>query len=144
MAQMTLSDISARMAEIDYAMLSTKAGNGHIASRPMSNNGDVEYQGDSYFFAMGDTHSVGEIERDPKVGLSFHGSKGLLGQTAIFIAVEGVAELVRDKAAFEAHWNKDLDRWFEKGIDTPGLVMIKVHAARIHYWAGQEEGEVPV
>jgi len=144
MAQMTLPDLSKQMAKIDFAMLMTRAADGNIAGRPMSNNGDVDYTGDSHFFAMGDTHTVGEIEKDPKVALSFAGSKGLLGQPGIFIAVEGTAELMRDKAAFEAHWNKDLDRWFEKGIDTPGLVMIKVHATRIHYWDGEEEGEVPV
>ena len=26
--------------------------------------------------------------------------------------------------------------------DTPGLVLIKVHAIRIHYWDGEDEGEV--
>ncbi len=144
MARMTLSDISERMAKIDFAMLMTRAADGNIAGRPMSNNGDVDYTGDSHFFALESTHTVGEIGKDPKVALSFAGNKGLLGQPGIFIAVEGMAELIRDRAAFEAHWNKDLDRWFEKGIDTPGLVMIKVRATRIHYWDGEAEGEVPV
>ena len=33
-------------------------------------------------------------------------------------------------------------RWFEKGIYTPGIVIIKAHATRIHYWDGTEDGEV--
>ena len=37
-----------------------------------------------------------------------------------------------------------LDRWFEKGIDTPGIVLIKVKATRITFWDGEEEGEVAV
>ena len=52
--------------------------------------------------------------------------------------------MIRDKAAFEAHWNKDLDVWFEKGVDTPNLVLIKVHATRIKYWDGEDQGEIIV
>jgi general stress protein 26 len=144
MSQMTLTDLSKKMADIDFAMLSTRAENGNIAARPMSNNGEVEYKGDSYFFALEETHTVGEIRKDPVVGLTFTGSKGLLGKPPVFIAVEGKAELIKDKAAFQEHWTKDLDRWFQQGADTPGLTLIKVHATRIHYWDGEEEGEVPV
>ena len=56
--------------------------------------------------------------------------------------MEGRAELIRDKAAFAAHWTKDLDRWFEQGVDTPGLVLIEVQATRVHYWDGEDEGEI--
>ena len=50
----------------------------------------------------------------------------------------------RDKAIFKAHWTSDLDRWFDKGVDTPNIVLIKVKANRITYWDGEEEGEVQV
>ena len=53
-------------------------------------------------------------------------------------------ELIRDKGAFAEHWSKDLDHWFEQGVDTPGLILIKVHAKRAHYWDGEDEGEVLV
>lgn len=56
--------------------------------------------------------------------------------------VEGRASLIHDKAQFAVHWPKDLDRWFPQGIDTPGLTLIKVHAGRVHYWDGGDEGEV--
>ena len=140
--QRTLSDISEKMRDIDFCMLSTRAANGAIAARPMSNNREVDYDGDSWFFTCDDAHSVGDIGRDPNVGLSFHGKDGLLGRPGIFIAVEGQAELIRDKAQFEAHRTEGLDRWFKQGVDTPGLVLIKVRATRIHYWDGGDEGEV--
>lgn len=144
MSHMTLSDLSKKMSDIDFAMLSTRAEGGEIAGRPMSNNGNVEYRGDSHFFTWEESRTVQDIKRDPKVGLSFAGSKGLLGKPPIFIAVEGLAELIRDKATFQEHWTKDLERWFKDGVDTPGLVLIKVHATRIHYWDGEDEGEVAV
>ncbi len=142
MSQMTLSDLSDKMRDIDFAMLSTRAEGGQIAARPMSNNGDVDYNGDSFFFTFEQSHTVQDIQRDPQVGLSFTGAKGLLGKPPIFISVEGNAELIRDKAAFEAHWTEDLDYWFKDGIDTPGIVLIKVHASRLHYWDGQDDGEI--
>ena len=144
MSQMTLSDLADKMREIDFAMLSTRAEGGQIAARPMSNNGDVDYDGDSFFFTFEQSHTVQDIQRDPQVGLSFTGAKGLLGQPPIFISIEGKAELIRDKAAFEAHWTKDLDYWFKDGIDTPGVVLIKVHAGRLHYWDGQDDGEISI
>jgi len=108
----------------------------------MSNNGDVDYDGDSYFFAFDSADMVAEIERDPKVALSFTGSKSLLGKPPLFVAVEGHATLSRDRAALQAHWVPDLERWFTQGVDTPGIVLIQVKATRIHYWAGEDEGEI--
>ena len=35
-----------------------------------------------------------------------------------------------------------MERWFPQGIETPGLVLLKVHASRLHYWDGEDEGEV--
>ncbi len=142
MAEKTMTDVAKDMRDIDFAMLSTRAANGAVASRPMSNNGEVEYDGDSFFFSYESAHTIGDIERDPQVGLAFTGAKGLLGRPPLFIAVEGKATLIRDKEAFRQHWTKDLDRWFDKGIDTPGIVLIKVHADRIHYWDGQKQAEV--
>ncbi len=144
MAEMTLSELSERMKKIDFAMLSTRTANGAVSSRPMSNNGEVEYTGSSFFFSYDKARTIADIEKDAQVGLTFFGSKGLLGKPPVFIAVEGKAELIRDKSAFAEHWTKDLDYWFKQGIDTAGLVLIKVEAIRVHYWDGEDQGEVAV
>ncbi|MEG3144616.1 pyridoxamine 5'-phosphate oxidase family protein [Sphingomonas sp. RT2P30] len=138
----TLADLAETMRDIDFTLLTTVAADGGLAARPMSNNRDVDFDGDSFFFALGDTQVVADIARHPKVGMTLHGNSGLLGKPPVFIAVAGTAELIRDKAAFEQHWNKDLDRWFEQGTDTPGLTLIKVHAEHVHYCDGDEQGEV--
>ena len=33
---------------------------------------------------------------------------------------------------------------FKDGVDSPGLVLIKAHATRIHSWDGEDQGEVKV
>jgi general stress protein 26 len=132
----TLAEISKKMRKIDIAVLSTHTDGGDIAGRPMSNNGDVDYDGGSFYFTTEQSRMVQDIARDPRVALAFQDGK------AFHVAVEGEATLVRDRQRFEAHWNPDLDRWFADGVDTPGLVMIEVHARRIHYWDGEDNGEV--
>lgn len=142
MSEMTLHDLSKKMAKLDYAMMTTQCLDGGTTSRPMSNNGDVEYDGDSYFFAYADSRKVLEIRSDPEVSLTFTGAAGMLGGPPLFVTVEGAASLIDDIATFEEHWTKDLGRYFPDGIDTPGIVMIKVQAERIRYWNGGDEGTI--
>ena len=141
----TLADISEAMKDIDFCMLVSRAGDGSLGGRPMSNNREVEYEGTSRFFTYADTRMAQDIERDGAISLTYQGKAGLLGvvgKPGLFVHVEGEARLVRDKARFAEHWVKSLDRWFEQGIDTPGLALIEVEAKRIHYWDGEDEGEV--
>jgi general stress protein 26 len=125
MARKSLADIAKEMAGIDIAILSTHTESGAIASRPMSNNGDVAYDGTSYSFTYERTCAVSDIQRNPKVALGFLSESGIFSN-GIYVAVEGTAELIRDKSAFQQHWTSDLDKWF--GVDTPGIVLIKVKA----------------
>lgn len=141
----TLADIAKAMKDIDFCMLVSRTADGSIGGRPMSNNREVEYEGTSWFFTFDDTRMAEDIARDPSVGLTYQGKAGLLGvlgKPGLFIHVEGHARVVRDKAKFAEHWDGSLDRWFEDGIDTPGLALIEVEAKRIHYWDGEDEGEV--
>ncbi|MES2497629.1 MAG: pyridoxamine 5'-phosphate oxidase family protein [Pseudomonadota bacterium] len=142
MSGRTLAELAEKMRDIDFTMLSTRTAGGAIGARPMSNNREVDYDGDSYFFTYDDSLMVADIRSEPRVGLSYQAKSGLLGMRPLFLAVEGRADIVRDSDSFADHWSKSLDRWFPQGIDTPGLVMIHVRAERIHYWDGEDEGEV--
>lgn len=144
MTTMTKQDLSKAMAKIDFAMLTTRSASGELATRPMSNNGEVDWNGDSFYFSWDTAKTIADIEGDSKVALSFQGSGHLLGKPPLFIAIEGHATLIRDKSKFQAHWHKGLDRWFSDGVDTDGLVLIQVGAHRAHYWDGEENNEVPV
>ena len=143
MPERTIADLAEKMKDIDFAMLATHH-DGAIAARPMSNNREVAWDGDSWYFTWDSALMVSDIARDPRVTLTFQGTAGLLGMLPFFVAVEGDADIVRDKARFAEHWTKGLDRWFEQGPDTPGLAMIHVRATRVHYWDGEDEGEVMV
>lgn len=139
---LTMAELAEKMRDIDFAMLSTRTGGGAISARPMSNNREVDYDGDAWFFAEETTRMVADIEVDPQVGLSYQAKSGMLGLRPYFLHVEGKATLVRDKAQFAQHWTSGLERWWPDGIDTPGLLLIRVTGKRAHYWDGEAEGEV--
>ncbi len=141
MTQLTLKDISKLIRDIDVCMMTTVTSGEALESRPMSNNKEVDYDGSSYFFSLDKFSAVQEIEADAQVNLAYVRQDSLFSKSA-YISVTGKAQLIRDKAEFKKHWMKDVEVWFKDGIDTPGLVLIRVDAQRIKYWNGTEEGEV--
>jgi general stress protein 26 len=138
----TLNEIAEAMKDIDFCMLSTHTEGGAIGSRPMSNNREVEYDGDSWYFTSDDTRTVQDVTANPQVSLGFQAKSGLLGMRPFFVSIEGTAAVIRDKAQFAEHWTSGLERWFPEGVHTPGLVLIEVSGKRAHYWDGEDEGEI--
>ena len=133
-----LPAIAELLARLDICMLTTRTDDGALHGRPMSNNGAVEYDGDSWFFASADSRKVREIEADPNVELAFIDSR-----EATWINVEGIATIVRDDVAAKRRlWLDDLERWFTDGPDDPSVVLIKVRARHIDAWS--KAGETTV
>lgn len=129
-----LKAIAEMLARLDICMLTSKADDGALHGRPMSNNGDVEYDGDSWFFARAGSRKIREIEADPSVELAFIDSPN-----GTWINVEGSATVLRDDVERKrALWQDDLGRWFENGPDDPEVVLIKVSAVHIDAW-GRED-----
>ena len=137
MADRTLSDIAAKLAEIDIAMLVTKTGDaGAIAARPMSNNKDVSAEDATTFhFTTDDGRIDDDLKRSSECGATYSSGE-------FYCAVQGTGKIHRDRAALEKHWVKDLEKWFEKGLDTEGLLLIEVSPRRITWWEGREQGEL--
>jgi general stress protein 26 len=135
-SQKSLPDLAESMRGIAVATLSTHSEGGQIAGRPMSNNGEADYDGTSYYFTFEQSRTVNDIRSNPTVALAFQGKE------FFSLAVEGQAELIQDKNQMKERWAPYLDRWFKDGLDTEGIVMIKVNAARVHYWDGEDDGEV--
>jgi general stress protein 26 len=140
----SISDLSEKMKDMDFCTMTTVTEDGELSGRPMSNNREVDYEGDSWFFADGDSRLVSDIENRPDVSLSFQGKAGLLGLRPLFIIVEGAGQIVRDRETFAKHWHKELERWWPEGVETVGLTLVKVRASRLHYWDGDDQGDVSI
>jgi len=139
MSKLDLKDISDAMKHVDICMLTTAA----MESRPMSNNKDVDYDGDTYFFARDGEELIRDIEKDPEVNLAYIHAPAIVGKT-LYMSVNGRADVVRDRAEMKKHWVPDLEAWFQQGVDTPGLAMVHVRANSVKYWQGQDNGVVKV
>ena len=116
---------------VDICMLTTVDENGELHSRPMSNNGDVEFDGDLWFFTYGSSLKADEVGRVPKVNASFADIKHQR-----YVSLTGEARVVRDRGKLEELWTPMLKAWFPDGINTPDIALLKVSAERAEYWDG--------
>jgi general stress protein 26 len=115
--------------EIDFCMLTTIDENGDLHSRPMSSNGDIDENGDLWFFTGVSSLKVSEISNAPKVNVSFADPKN-----QHYISITGVAELVRDRKKIEELWKPEFKMWFPKGKDDPEIALLKIHLEKAEYW----------
>ncbi len=137
MSDRSIADIAKRMKQIDIAMFVTKTGDDNkIAARPMSNNRDVnEQDGTTYHFTTDDGRIDNDLKNSSQCGATY--SEG-----EFYAAIQGTGKLIKDRATQEKHWVKDLEKWFDKGLDTDGLILIEVKPDRIAYWDGRDQGEL--
>lgn len=136
MPDQKMTQLARKMRGLDLCLMTTVTSYGRLASRPMSNNGEVEYNGTSYFFTWADSRTARDIGKNKHVQLNFRAEKEFL-----FVSVQGEATLTTDRDAMQQHWQEQLTQWFKEGLDTPGLTMIEVKAKRVNWW-GEEDGEI--
>ena len=136
MDSISVKDLAKMMKQLDFCMMTTADGRGTLHARPMSNNREVDYDGDSYFFSYEDTGKVRQLRESPLVSLTFQ------GEDMLFLQLYGRASIVTQRGRMEEHWSEDLNRWFPQGLETPGLVMIQVKATSAQYWHKEKEGKV--
>ncbi len=67
----TVRKVAKLMRDLDFCMMTTHAGRGGLHARPMSNNGEVEFDGHVWFFSAADARKVREIEANSAVHLAY-------------------------------------------------------------------------
>ena len=95
--------------EIDFCMLTTVDEDGDLYSRPMSSNGEIDRDGDIWFFTNSSSHKVSEIARLPKVNVSFADT-----ENQRYVSVSGTGQLIRDQKKIEELWNRSLRFGFRR------------------------------
>lgn len=115
--------------DIDFCMLTTVDEGGDLHSRPMSSNGDIDEDGDLWFFTSASSHKVSEIEKLPKVNVSFADP-----DNQRYISVSGTAQLVRDRAKIDELWRPEFKIWFPEGKDDPEVALLRVNLEKAEYW----------
>ena len=115
--------------DIDFCMLTTVDEGGGLHSRPMSSNGDIDENGDIWFFTNASSHKVSEIAKLPKVNVSFADP-----DKQRYVSVSGTAQLVRDRAKIDELWRPEFKIWFPEGKDDPEVALLCVSLEKAEYW----------
>lgn len=115
--------------DIDFCMLTTVDEKGDLHSRPMSSNGDIDHNGDIWFFTNASSHKVSEIQKLPKVNVSFADP-----DNQHYISISGNAQLVRDQNKIEELWRPEFKMWFPEGKDDPDIALLRVSLEKAEYW----------
>ena len=115
--------------DIDLCMLTTVDESDDLHSRPMSLNGDVDDNGNLWFFTSSNSHKASEIERTPNVNVSFIDT-----DQQHYVSISGDAELVHDKQKIKELWKPVLKAWFPDGPDQPDVALLKIKVKKAEYW----------
>ena len=127
MSQEQIQKVWNLIKDIKYAMLTSDDG-GVLRSRPMVAS-QKEFDGVLWFLTRADAHKVGEVQRDPRVNVSYSD-----GGSQNYVSLSGSAELVSDRATIKQHWGEAARVWFPKGPDDPNLAILKVKIQQAEYW----------
>jgi general stress protein 26 len=124
-----LQKIRELIKDIDFCMLTTVDERGDLHSRPMSSNGEVDRDGDIWFFTNVSSHKVSEIEKLPKVNASFADPN-----KQRYVSISGTAQLIRDRSKIDELWRPEFKMWFPEGKDDPEIALLRVTLEQAEYW----------
>lgn len=124
-----LQKVREMVKDIDFCMLTTVDEDGDLHSRPMSVNGEIDPDGDMWFFTNESSHKVSEIEQLPKVNVSFANP-----DDQRYVSISGTAQLVRDRNKIEELWKPEFKMWFPEGKDDPQIALLRVSLEKADYW----------
>ncbi|GAA2724178.1 pyridoxamine 5'-phosphate oxidase family protein [Cellulomonas aerilata] len=108
------------------AMLTTRAPDGTLMSRPMALQ-EVEFDGDLWFFADGGSRKVAHVSADPQVNVT-------VGSGSTWVSLTGDARVVRDSGKKRELWSSVVEAWFPDGPDADHVVLVKVEGHSAEYW----------
>ncbi len=112
---------------IEVAMLTTRAADGSLVSRPLQTLAFAD--GELVFFTSADSGKLAELETDPDVNLAYADPA-----RHRYVSVRGRARVTRDRATIEELWSLAQRVFFPEGKDDPNLVVLRVHVRDAAYW----------
>ena len=131
-----IPQIAALINEIDICLFATRGDDGQLHARPMSNNGQVEWDGQSWVFAPTDGRLVAELRADPAAVAAYRAEEGFA-----FVSVNGRATIETDQELKERYWLDDLGRWFPNGPSDPNVALIRLDAEGAQWWTEDGDGK---
>ncbi len=109
-----------------FCMVTSTAADGALHARPMTPQ-QVSDDLEAWFFISRSSEQAADIVSEPRVNMSFDGSKD-------WLSVAGTATLVDDRRLVEEMWNPVVEAWFPDGPQDPDLALLRVDAESAEYW----------
>ncbi len=122
------------ISDIRFAMLTTRHGNGHLHSRPVTTqNSSVEEDTSLWFFMSRKGEPVADLIAEPTVNVAYADP----GKDR-YVSVSGTALVVEDMAKKKQLWSKLAEAWFPAGVTDPDLALVQVQIVHANYWDVKE------
>lgn len=116
--------------DIKFAMFTTRHGNGHLHSRPMTTqNSHLDENSSLWFFMSRRSDAVADFSSDASVNVVYADP----GADS-YVSVSGNAAVVDDLAKKQALWSKPTEAWFPGGPTDPDLALVEVRITHANYW----------
>ncbi len=116
--------------DIRFAMFTTRRGNSHLHSRPMTTqNSRIDEDASLWFFMSRRGDPVADISSDPTVNVAYADT----GEDR-YVSVSGTASVVEDMARTQQLWSKLNEAWFPGGATDPDLALVRVSVSHADYW----------
>ena len=120
--------------DIRFAMFTTRHGNGHLHSRPMTTqNSALDEDRNLWFFMSRKGDPVADIGADATVNVTYADP----GEDS-YVSVSGTAAVVEDMAKKQQLWSKLAAAWFPGGAADPDLALVCVTISHANYWDVEE------
>jgi general stress protein 26 len=120
----------ALIKDIRFAMFTTRHGNGHLHSRPMTTqNSNLDDDSNLWFFMSRGSEPVADLAHEPIVNVVYADP----GKDS-YVSVSGTAKVVEDLAKKQQLWSKMAEAWFPGGATDPDLALVCVTITHANYW----------
>jgi len=116
--------------DVKIAMLTSRASDGTMHSRPLVTLECEDFDGALWFLIAADSEKALEIARRPQVNLGYSNP-----EDGKYVSVSGVAEIIRDRTRVRELWTPIAKIFFPRGPDDPNLVALKVDVRSAEYWS---------
>ncbi|MBF9220427.1 pyridoxamine 5'-phosphate oxidase family protein [Hymenobacter ruricola] len=117
-----------KIKDIKIAMMTTIERGTELHSRPMYTS-EPEADGTLWFFTEQDSQKVGELQQDRHVNLGYSDPGA-----NTYVAINGTAQVVTDRAKIKELWSEGLRGWFPKGSDDPNIALLRVTIDKGEFW----------
>lgn len=127
-ARFDVQQFRALIADIPFAMFTSRMADGTLRSRPMVASSSA-FDGALWFFTRTTSTVAQEVQAEGQVNVTY-----VSAPEDRFVSVSGHATIVRDADHATQMWLPTYQAWFAGGPSDPELSLIRIDVSRVEYW----------